>query len=130
MADKTPVGIEERNTIRRIMERQDQIKQMNAEQRIHHDKVRSGEISPMQALMSPMTPQRIQVQGQADKIFMSAEDRKLRDSYEDEEYKTAMRETIVAERIESQRHSTEYFESTRIKPSRICASREPTESHK
>ena len=101
--NKTPVGIEERNTIQRILDRQNHVRNMNAEQREHFNKVRSGEISPMEALMNPKTVQRIQVQNGADKIFMSAEDRKLRDSYQKDEYNEAMRETIIAERIESQR---------------------------
>lgn len=102
-ANKTQVGTQEQNTIDRIRERQEMVKHMNAEQRIHHDKVRSGEISPMEALMNPKTVQRIQIQDGADKIFMSAEDRRLRESFEKEEYNEAMRQTIIAERIERQR---------------------------
>ena len=102
-ANKTQVGQQEQNTIDRIRERQEMVKHMNAEQRIHFDKVRSGEISPMEALMNPKTVQRIQIQDGADKIFMSAEDRRLRESFEKEEYSEAMRQTIIAERIERQR---------------------------
>ena len=102
-AAKTQVGQREQNTIDQIRARQDHVRQMNAEQRIHHDKVRSGEISPMEALMNPKTVQRIQVQGQADQIFMSAEDRKLREEFDREEYSEAMRQTIIAERIQRQK---------------------------
>ena len=102
-ANKTEVGQYEKSTIDRIRDRQEQTKRMNQEQKEWHDGIRSGRISTVEALANPHTVQRIQIQDGADTIFMSEEDRKLRQRFNDVEYDEAMRQTIIAERIQRQK---------------------------